>query len=307
MIQNSPIPDTNIETTPRKLTAIEKERYRILGLDPRSPAADFNRTPILLPKSLALLKARSQDNLNRKGSYETDVYNPRNSWQERSILLSDSEIELLPDIASKRLKQLNSETRAELNILNVPVSDTDSSVFGSEENITVIKNSKSKSTNDRSLITDEQTFAATDKREDNTNKQNDRMDVIEQNMRTMRTKDDNKIKIWHDAVASEEQVPSRKVKEEEIRENIERELSQEDVLKENLTLDEYTTKNTSPSKLMKIANVPKKEVEENMRKILKTDVIKSDEKKVFSPDNKYGNEVPKVIHKYKKVTYFYKC
>ncbi|XP_011154737.2 uncharacterized protein LOC105192359 [Harpegnathos saltator] len=287
-VQNSSRSDTNIAKTPKNLTAIEKERYRILGLDPRSPAADFNRTPILIPKSLAMLKARSQDNLNRKGSYDTDVYNPRNSWQETSISLDNTEIQLLPDIASKRLKQLDSETRAELNILDISKSDSDSSIFVSEEDLTVIKNSDLKLTNDRSLVTDEGT--AIDKQEDNMDKQNDREDVIEQNMKSMRIKDDNKIKIWHDSSISEENVISKEKKEG--RKKIEREPSREEILKENI-FDEYTVKNISLSKPTKMENNQKEEDGENIDKILKTDVKLKSEKKIFSPDSKYGNEVVK--------------
>ncbi|XP_014479632.1 PREDICTED: uncharacterized protein LOC106746956 [Dinoponera quadriceps] len=292
-IENSSILNATVVKTPKNLTAIEKERYRILGLDPRSPAADFNRTPILIPKSLAMIKARSQDNLNRKGSYETDVYNPRNSWQEASISLDNTEIQLLPDIASKRLRELDSETRAELNIFHIPDSDFDSSVFTSEEDLTVIKNSKFKITNDKSLITSERTLTTTDKREGSTSGQNDYKDVIEENMKAIRIKDDNKIKIWHDSSISEESVLS-KVEEEEVRENIKGELSQKKMLKEDIC-DEHTAKNSSPSKLINIENIQKKEdVGENVRKILKSDVkFKSDEKKIFSPDSKYSNEAPK--------------
>lgn len=255
--------NTNVPKTPKYLTAIEKERYKILGLDPRSPAADFSRTPILIPKSIAMMKVRSQDNLNRKGSYETDVYNSRSSWHEPSILLgNNADVEFLPDFASKRLKQLDSETRAELNIREKPESDTDSSVFVSEEDITVIKNTKSKITNDRSsLVTDEQTFTSIDKRGDSTSKQNDCEDVIEENMRTMQIKDDNKIKIWHDSMVPEENVPG-KVEEKEIRE---------------------------AEKMQK-----KEDIEGNVKKVPKIDVkFKSDEKKIFSPNN-YDNEVLKV-------------
>lgn len=302
--QNSSILDTDVTKTPKNLTVIEKERYRILGLDPRSPAADFSRTPILVPKSLALMKARSQDNLTRKGSYETDVYNPRNSWQETSISLDNADIQLLPDIASKRLKELDSETQAELNILDIhePDSDdSDSSVF-EEEDITVIKNINIKITNDRSLVTDEWTFTTIDKREDSADKQNNHKDVIEQNMRAMQIKDDNKIKIWHDSSVSKKNVPSE-MEQKEIQENIEGELFQEEILRKSIMHNEYSANNTSPLKSVKMENIQKKEdVEDNIKKIPKTDVkLKSDEKKIYSPDSKYGNEVPKVIYKYTKI------
>ncbi|XP_032672926.1 uncharacterized protein LOC116844904 [Odontomachus brunneus] len=295
--QNSSTLDTNVAKTPKNLTLIEKERYRILGLDPRSPAADFSRTPILVPKSLALLKARSQDNLNRKGSYETDVYNPRNSWQETSISLDNTEMQLLPDIASKRLKELDSKTQTELNILDIHESDSDNSdsnVFVNEEDVTVIKNTNIKMTNNRSLVTDKWTFTEIDKQEDSKDKQNDYKDVIEQNMRSMQIKEDNKIKIWHDSSVSEKNVPSE-IEQKEIQENIEGELFREEILKENIMHDEYLVNSISPSKFIKIENIQKKEdVGGDIKKIPKTDAkLKSDEKKIYSPDSKYCNEVPK--------------
>lgn len=246
------------------------------------------------------MKARSQDNLNRKGSYETDVYNPRNSWQETSISLDNAEIHLLPDIASKRLKELNSETQAVLNILDIhkfDSDDSDSSVFVNQEDVTVIKNTKLKMTSDKSLVTDEWTFTATDNQEDNADKQNDHKNIVEQSMMAMQIKDDNKIKIWHDSSVSKKNVPG-KMKEEEIQENNE----EKEILRKNTIHMEDPANDTSSSKSIKIENIQKKEnVGGNTKRTPKTDVkLPLDEKKIYNPD-KYGNEGSKVIYEYKQI------
>ena len=82
------------------ITSIEKERLAILGLDPRSPAADFHRTPLLNPKSIERLRARSQECLYRRGSYEADVSYSRFSYCEMSSQFTVPEIQALPDLAA---------------------------------------------------------------------------------------------------------------------------------------------------------------------------------------------------------------
>ncbi|XP_053985174.1 uncharacterized protein LOC128879761 [Hylaeus volcanicus] len=87
-----------------KMSTIERERYEILGIDPRSPAANFDRTPILEPKSLQRLRARSQLCLRRDGSYETDVLNSNFSYCETLSPFHIPEIQALPDLLENRLK-----------------------------------------------------------------------------------------------------------------------------------------------------------------------------------------------------------
>lgn len=307
--QNYLTPNVNIARDPKELTPIEKERYRILGLDPRSPAADFNRTPILMPRSLALIKARSQEHLNRKGSYETDVYNPRNSYQEICTSFNVPEIQLMPNITSLSLKTLNRNERNELNMhtSGTPQSDSDSSIFVSEEELTVLKNPKFKSENGTSFISDQQTLDA-DKEKEMTDKQADRKDkIIEQNMKAMYIKDKDKIKIWHDP--SEESV-SGKVKGKE---NVEETLTRAEVLREDIIITFDTVKNASPSKAKtegKKRDVErKKDVEGKKKEIFKTDLkLESDKERFFSLDNKYNNEISKVIYDIKyKINCIFMC
>ncbi|XP_017880620.1 uncharacterized protein LOC108625203 isoform X2 [Ceratina calcarata] len=92
------------------ITEIQKERYDILGLDPRSPAVDFDRTPLLKPRSLERLKARSQETLQRQGSYEADQLYPSYSYCEMSSQFDVTEVQALPDLASCVLKSLNLNT-----------------------------------------------------------------------------------------------------------------------------------------------------------------------------------------------------
>ncbi|XP_076681699.1 uncharacterized protein LOC143375927 isoform X2 [Andrena cerasifolii] len=100
--------DSDMELTPtadkiiykKGITSIEKERLAILGLDPRSPAADFHRTPLLKPKSIERLRARSQECLYRRGSYEADVSYSRFSYCEMSSQFTVPEIQALPDLAA---------------------------------------------------------------------------------------------------------------------------------------------------------------------------------------------------------------
>ncbi|XP_060829309.1 uncharacterized protein LOC132914314 isoform X2 [Bombus pascuorum] len=101
-------PTTSNLNNERLITDIEKERFNILGLDPRSPAADFDRTPILMPKSIKRLRARSQEFLHRAGSYDTDIFYPKFSYCETSSQFNDTEVQALPSLATAAVKSLNS-------------------------------------------------------------------------------------------------------------------------------------------------------------------------------------------------------
>ncbi|XP_043517635.1 uncharacterized protein LOC122532696 [Frieseomelitta varia] len=100
-------PTTNNLHDKKTITDIEEERYKILGLDPRSPAADFDRTPILLPKSIERLRARSQNYLHRHGSYDTDMFCQKFSYCELSSRFGVTEIQALPDLTTSATESLN--------------------------------------------------------------------------------------------------------------------------------------------------------------------------------------------------------
>lgn len=107
----TPVLNTNSK---QKISPIQKERYKILGIDPRSPAASFDRTPILMPKSMERLKARSREDLHRQGSYDTDIFYPKFSYCETSSEFSVPEIQALPDLAACTAQSLDlNETERE--------------------------------------------------------------------------------------------------------------------------------------------------------------------------------------------------
>lgn len=269
---------SNVNVT-KVITPIDKERFMILGLDPRSPAADFDRTPILMPKSLALIKARSQENLSRRGSYEKDIYNPKNSYQQTGASLNTPEIRLLSDTVSKSLKALDTE-----ELPGTSLCDSDLSEFSkSEKEITVIKNPKCMNEEKKSLVSDEQTIAIDNKDKDEMEKQDD-CENIESNMKTI---NDDKIKLWHDSPSSEENISGKKDKKELPREKA----SGEDVI---ITFDKYTMVSTSV-KPMKTKDFREKGDTKGKKKNTKMSV-ELNEEKVFTPENKRGNEVHEVIY-----------
>ncbi|XP_048264007.1 uncharacterized protein LOC100647341 isoform X1 [Bombus terrestris] len=101
-------PTTSNLNNEKVITDIEKERFNILGLDPRSPAANFDRTPILMPKSIKRLRARSQEFLHRAGSYDTDIFYPKFSYCETSSQFNVTEVQALPSLTATDVKSLNS-------------------------------------------------------------------------------------------------------------------------------------------------------------------------------------------------------
>lgn len=262
-----------------------------MGLDPRSPAADFERTPILVSKSLALIKARSQEHLNRKGSYETDVYNP-DSPGNLEVSLSRSIPELLSNVAS--------EIRAKLNLAQPNESDTiksessDDEVFESdEEEMTVINNPRFKKRQEASLNSSEQTVTIDEKestKSDNCDKN------TESNTKTSKhPSSDDKIKVWHDSSLSSEKELSGKKEIESIIEKLPRgKTSREEIM---ITFDECTTISTSVKTIKAEGCHKADEVEDEKRKNIKSDSkFTLSEKKIFTPEKKNGIEISMVIY-----------
>lgn len=252
----------------------------ILGLDPRSPAADFDRTPILMPKSLALIKARSQENLSRRGSYEKDIYNPKNSYQQTGASLNTPEIRLLSDTVSKSLEALNTE-----ELPGTSLCDSDLSEFSkSEKEITVIKNPKCMNEEKKSLVSDEQTVAIDNKEDKDEMEKQDDCENVESNTKII----NDKIKLWHDSLSSEENVSGKKDKKELPREKA----SREDVI---ITFDKYTMVSTSVKPIKTKEDFREKGDTKGKKKNTKMNV-ELNEEKVFTPENKRGNEVHEVIY-----------
>ncbi|XP_029679881.1 uncharacterized protein LOC115245611 isoform X1 [Formica exsecta] len=278
-------PNINIVEGLKSITPIDKERYTILGLDPRSPAADFDRTPILMPKSLALIKARSKETLSRKGSYESDIYDPTNSHRETSTSLNIPKIQLLSDTASETSETLDMETQDESHILcTSKKSDSDSSVIESEEEVTVIKNPKCKNEKEKSLISSEQTIATDkEKNKDDIDKKDNCKD-IEHDMKTMHIKDDNKIEVWHDSVSSEENITGKKEKENIVEKLLQKKAPREDII---IMFDECAMISTLPKPIKTEGDCQKKGNIAERKKSTKIDaIVPLNEKKIFNPENK---------------------
>lgn len=298
-VQDYLTPNINNKNRTKEFTPIDKERYNVLGIDPRSPAADFDRTPILLPKSLAKLKARSHENLNRRGSYDTDMYNPKVLYQQNSTAHSIPKIH--PDTTSKHSKILHIKKCEEPNVSSAHQSDFDSTtVSESEIEVTVIKNMKLKNT-EKNLISSQQTIPI-NKEEDNVNRQDDCED-IEYDIKTMHILDmsssrceqnrqdhSDVIKVWQDP--SSEESGSGKEEKENVEQLLQRTSPREDII---ITFDEHTS--TASSKLVKTGDYRKKEeIRGKKKKDTKMDKLVSNEENVLSPANKYVTETFMVIY-----------
>lgn len=275
-------PNTNVTKSLKEITPIEKERFLILGLDPRSPAADFDRTPILLPRSLALIKARSQEHLYRRGSYETDIYDPKNACQKTSTSLSIPEIRLSSDTISESVKS-PLDTEKQDGPLSTSQYDSDLNISKnlSEKEITIIKNPKYSNEKEESLISDEQTVVI-EKDKNEIEKQDD-CENIKSNMGV---KDDGKIKLWHDSLSSEENVSGK----DDWKESQE-EASKEDVI---IIFEKYTTTNTSLKPIKTKEDFRKKGDIKGKKRNSKD--VKCNEEKFFTPENKWETEVYEVIY-----------
>jgi len=254
----------------------------ILGLDPRSPATDFDRTPILMPKSLALIKAQSQDNLNFRDSYK--IYNPKNSYQKIGTSHNISEVRL-SDTVSKSLKALDTEEQDELP--SISLYDSDLNISKNEKEITVIKNPKCINGEKKSFVSDEQTIIIDNQEnKDKTEKQND-CKHIEFNKKIK----DDKIKLWHNSLSSEEKISGKKDKKELLQEKI----SRENVI---ITFDKYTMISTSLKPVKAEKEIRKKGDTKGKKKNIKIDVKFNGE--IVIPENKalQGTQVHEVIVKY---------
>ncbi|XP_050453043.1 uncharacterized protein LOC126852351 [Cataglyphis hispanica] len=283
-------PNINVIEGPKSITPIDKERYTILGLDPRSPAADFDRTPILMPKSLVLIKARAKETLSRRGSYESDIYNPTNSYREINTF-NIPKIQVLSDTASEIPETLDMETQNESHILCTS-QQSDVSVIESEEEITVIKNPNCKSEKEKSLILGEQTVATgREENKDNADKKDNCKD-IEDDMKTMHIKDDNKIEVWHDSVSLEENITGKKEKENIVEKLLQKKATREDVI---IMFDECAVISTLPKPIKTEEDCQKKGDIVEKKKSMKIDAtVLSNEKKIFNPENKmHGTEILK--------------
>lgn len=244
-----------------------------MGLDPRSPAADFDRTPILKPKSLALIKARSQEAVNRRGSYESDVYKSTKSHQEINTSLNIPKIQL-PNVISETSNMLDMKKQDESHIFCTPQQfDSDSSVFEEdEEEVVVIKNSKCKNEKEIDI--------------------KDCKD-IEHDIKAIHIEDDES-EIWYDSV-SEENIAGKKEKENIVEKLPQKKASREDII---ITFDECATISILSKPIKREGDSRKKgDIARRKKNAKIEDTVTSNEKKNFNPENKmHGTEMLKVIY-----------
>lgn len=245
------------------MTEIQKERYYILGLDPRSPAADFDRTPLLKPRSLERLKARSRESLQRQGSYEADQFYPSYSYCEMSSEFNVTEVQALPDLASCVLKSLNLDALddkfTELDSENCNRATRTDSPLGSEERVS----------EDQEIQTSE---------EDTCNDKNVQRKALEAETCV----DDNvTFKVWRDSLVSDK---SQKLETDDIDVVQEKvpQMAKEEVIitfdEDNITKDKLSLKLAKSEKL-KLDAIGKK------KKRIET----KDERKLFTDKNGNGS------------------
>ncbi|KOC68474.1 hypothetical protein WH47_10714 [Habropoda laboriosa] len=269
-------PTVNDIVNKNLLTAISKDRYDILGLDPRSPAADFDRTPILMPKSMESLKARSQENLHRRGSYDTDVYYPRFSYCEMSSQFNVPEIQALPDLATCVIKNLDLVK----DDCNDKCSESESCSSHSSRSENVSENDKELEEEDEiQMISDQDNYNDTC-----VNKNTEQKEICVNDV----------IKVWRDSLVLNEPQESETCESDDIQ-TMEERISH--ILKEEviLTLDDSIDKDILSGKLPKFeSDKTKVDTIGNKKQILKLEKIITDEKKILNFNDKSVNELKKI-------------
>ncbi|OAD52900.1 hypothetical protein WN48_11146 [Eufriesea mexicana] len=261
------------------ISAIEKERYEILGLDPRSPAADFDRTPILMPKSIERLRARSRECLHRRGSYDTDIFYPKFVYCEMSSQFNVTEVQALPDLTTSVAKSLNliSDCHDKSSEPESPCSSQSSRTECTSE----IGNNE---------LEDQDEFQ-------NISEQDNSNDILAERdteQKKMCATDNDIIKVWRDSILLENPQKSE-INESNNTEDVEKNISQ--IAKEEviITFDDSIVKDTLS---LKLANSESEKTRVNTitkKKISKLEGrTAADEKKLFHSNEKNGSEFTKV-------------
>ncbi|XP_078038493.1 uncharacterized protein LOC144470824 [Augochlora pura] len=254
---------------------IEEERYNVLGIDPRSPAADFDRTPMLRPKSMELLLARHKENLLRRGSYETDVLHPRFSYCETSSEFNIPEIQVLPDLAT--CKVLTSDLFN--NEIDNRFNDSETS-----------SNHSSKTETDYG-----ETQMDSEREDENKIAKDDCNDDIKKSTQHKETTAGDTIKVWADALVSDNPNKSDSTKSQDI--HVDEKMSQLSKQEVIITFDDDSiVKDTLSQKLSKCEiNKKRVDVTKMKKKTLKLETkITTEEKKIFNCNDKNGNENIKI-------------
>lgn len=168
-------------------------------------------------------------------------------------------------------------------IVSTSQYDSDLNISKSEKETTVIKNSKCTNEKKIPLISDEGIVAIDNEEDKNEIEKQDDCKITECNMR----RKDDKIELWHDSLSSQENVSGK----EDWNELSGERASREDVI----TFDKYTTNSTSLKPIKTKEDFRKKgDIKGRKKKSIK--IVKPNEEKVFTLENKQGTEMHEVIY-----------
>ncbi|XP_076231850.1 uncharacterized protein LOC143177662 [Calliopsis andreniformis] len=204
-VQNTNVQDSTVNSE-KRISLIQKERYKILGLDPRSPAADFDRTPILKPKSLQRLKARHLQSMHNYGSYDTDASSTTFSYCEMSSQFNVPEIQVLPDLATCTIKPLGLDNSNFVDNLN----ESDSTCSSHSPRTEIISNNGEKQLKNKNDKTSSESTTST-------------VCITKDKHKETRVNDNDTIKVWRDSLISncpEELESIESIDEQIVEENI---------------------------------------------------------------------------------------
>lgn len=190
---------------------MDTPKTSVNGLDPRSPAINFDRTPILKPKS----PKRNDSRVQQINSIEcsTELSNPQLTYCETTGDFNIPEIQVLPEIVSHHQQPSDLKKRLELNDeFNNSFDDClftkcSSDESDSEEQLTVIPNVKAMKTNEQlpyTRDTIEQELTCDSKQIIKVNENIEHVSIVT-NTTNKKSKIDTeeKIRIWRDSISPE--------------------------------------------------------------------------------------------------------
>ena len=261
-------------------------RQKMLGLDPRSPAVDFDRTPILKPKSLESAESRSQENLY------TSIYDikmpSRLSYCETTNSFEIPEINALPDVVAN----LNNSENSPKNLFDSSSSSSTETVSNCSA-VTVLNNGKENSPDSSfsSSFSDSYNSPKMEARSENLEVKlvADTENIID-NVLLTAMKDvehkfkeaENKIKIWRDTLSPDIQ------EDLEYDDGSESEDHSEFVTAKEEIIIEFDDDNNLTGTMKKAEiDVKKSDVGENKKNFINN----LETKKLFSPSKKQATEV----------------
>ncbi|XP_076294750.1 uncharacterized protein LOC143215973 [Lasioglossum baleicum] len=253
----------------RAVTLTDEERYSVLGIDPRSPAADFSRTPMLTPLSMILLKARHRVNSRRRCSY-TDASRPGFSYCETSSEFNIPEIQVWPDLCMCKESCLNLMN----NKINEKLNESDSSCnHSSQTDSAEDKEVESGSDDENKIISDNYSDA----------KKNIKH-------KDVHTTDNDMIKIWRDPLISDDHTELDSIESQDTR--IEKNISQlpKQEVDDNSVAKDILSLQLSNWEIHKRTDVYKKK-----KKVFKSEIkMMIDEKNISSFNDKDRTESTKI-------------